>query len=116
MVGSCRDADDVQMPERWQQRALLLMMHALSKLVVAHRWIVLMVTLDSGTRGHRMRARSFTANMPNYGLCQCLQPKIFFWFLSYVGSVPVSDVLAILSLIGNSISLKFLFVPEKKMF
>jgi hypothetical protein len=36
----------------------LLMMRALSKLVVAHRWYVLMEILDSNTRCRWMSARS----------------------------------------------------------
>jgi hypothetical protein len=58
VVGSWRDQIMLSRPRGWQQRALSLMMCALSKSVVAHRWYVLMAILDRDTRRRRMSARS----------------------------------------------------------
>jgi hypothetical protein len=57
VVGSWRDRMMLQRLG-WQWRASLLMMHALSKSVVAHRCSVLMAILDSNTRCRWMNARS----------------------------------------------------------
>jgi hypothetical protein len=45
-------------PRGWQQRVSSLMMHVLSKSIVAHRWYMLMVTLDNDMRRCLMSARS----------------------------------------------------------
>ncbi len=58
VVGSWRDRMMLQRPGGWQQSASSLMMRALSKLLVAHRWYVFMAILDSNIRHRRMSARS----------------------------------------------------------
>ncbi len=58
VLGSWRDWIMLWRLGGWHQRASSLIMRALSKSVVAHRWYVLMAILDSNTRHHRMSARS----------------------------------------------------------
>ncbi len=58
VVGSWRDQMMLWRPGGWQQSALSLMMCALSKLIVPHRWYVFMAILDSDIRRRRMSARS----------------------------------------------------------
>jgi hypothetical protein len=58
VVGSWRDQMMLRRPKGWQRSALSLMMHALSKSIVAHRWYVFMAILDSNIRRRRMSARS----------------------------------------------------------
>jgi hypothetical protein len=50
VVGSWRDTMMLWRPGGWQQSALSLMMRALLKSIVAHRWYVLMAILDSNIR------------------------------------------------------------------
>ncbi len=57
-VGSWRDLMIFWRPGGWQQRASSLMMCALSKLVVAHKWYVLMSIFDSDRHHCRMSTRS----------------------------------------------------------
>ena len=49
-VGSRRDLMMFWRPGGWQRMASLLMMHALSKLVVAYKWYVLMAIFDTNRR------------------------------------------------------------------
>ncbi len=58
VVGFWRDSMMSRRLGGWQRRTLLVMMHIFSKLVVAHRWNLLMAILDSGTKPRCMRARS----------------------------------------------------------
>ena len=58
VVRSWRDRMMLWRPGGWQQRVSLLKMNVLLKLVVSHRWYVLMAILDSDTRWCRMSARS----------------------------------------------------------
>ena len=46
-VGSWRDLMMFWRPGGWQRMTSLLMMHALSKLVVAYKWYVLMAIFDT---------------------------------------------------------------------
>jgi hypothetical protein len=58
VVGSWRDQMMLRRPGGWQQSASSLIMHALLKSIVDHRWHVFMVILDSDIRRWRMSARS----------------------------------------------------------
>ncbi len=58
VVGSWRDRMMLGRPGGWQRSASSLMMRALLKLIVAHRWYVFMAILDSNIRRRQMSARS----------------------------------------------------------
>ncbi len=70
VVGSWRHQMMLWRPGGWQQSASSLMMHALLKLIVAHRWYVFMAILDSETLADECEISTWSAKgCPDCILC-----------------------------------------------